>query len=361
MIHHVTGNLLEADAEAFVNTVNTVGVMGKGIALQIRQAFPQVFEEYQRAVKRGEVQPGRMHVVRTDAVTNPRFIINFPTKQHWRGSARVEFIRDGLVDLVRVLRELRIESVAVPPLGCGSGGLRWSQVRPLIENALGDLEDIKVLLYAPAGAPAGDNMIVATKRPNVTPARAAFLRLFEDYAIPGYRLTMLEVEKLAYFLQAAGEPLKLRFDRGRYGPYAEQMHHVLQRLEGHYIRGYGDRSRGASIYLMPGSAAVAVQVLEGHPETRRRIERVARLIRDFETPYGMELLATVHWVASEDGRVHTDPEAAVELVQGWSEHKRRSFRADHIEAAWQRLIEEGWIGSRSQPGRSPLNEERTLR
>lgn len=345
MLKHVTGNLLEADAEAFVNTVNTVGVMGKGIALQIRQAFPRVFEEYQRAYKHGELRIGRMHVVRTNAVTNPRFIINFPTKQHWRGKARLEFIRDGLVDLVRVLRELKIRSVAVPPLGCGSGGLRWSQVRPVIEEALGGLDDVDVLVYAPAGAPAADDMVVSTKRPNLTPARAAYLRLFEDYAIPGYRLTMLEVVKLAYFLQVAGEPLKLKFEREQYGPYAEQLHHVLQRLEGHYIRGYGDRSQGASIYVMEGGKTEATKVLNEHPDTLVRLDRVSRLIEDFETPYGMELLATVHWVAGDDPRVHTDPEAAVEGVQSWSDHKRRTFHADHIKVAWERLLDERWIGS----------------
>jgi len=344
MIKHLTGNLLEADTEAYVNTVNTVGVMGKGIALQIRQAFPKVFEEYQRAVKYGEVQPGRMHVVRTGAVTNPRFIINFPTKEHWRGKARIAFIRDGLVDLVKVLRHLDIKSVAVPPLGCGSGGLRWSQVRPLIESALRDLEGVTVLLYAPAGAPAADKMIVSTTRPNLTVARAAYLRVFKDYAIPGYRMTMLEVVKLAYFLQAAGEPLKLNFVRGIYGPYAEQMHPVLQRLEGHFIRGYGDRSKGASIYVMKEATSEAERLLENHPDTLQRLDRVSRLIKGFETPYGLELLSTIHWVARDDERTHTDPAAAVTLVQGWSEHKRRTFPSGHIKVAWQRLREEGWLG-----------------
>jgi O-acetyl-ADP-ribose deacetylase (regulator of RNase III) len=353
VIKHVSGNLLQADAEAFVNTVNTVGVMGKGIALQIRQAFPRVFEEYQRAAKRDELRPGRMHVVRTEAVTNPRFIINFPTKQHWRGKARLEFIRDGLVDLVKVLRELKIKSVAVPPLGCGSGGLRWSQVKPIIESALSDLEDVDVYLYAPVGAPAADDMAVSTKRPNLTPARAAYLRLFEDYAIPGYRLTMLEVVKLAYFLQVAGEPLKLRFERGQYGPYAEQLHHVLQRMEGHYIRGYGDRTQGASIYVTEGSTAAATRVLREHPLTLHRLERVSRLIEDLETPYGMELLSTIHWVAGDDPRVHTDPDAAVEGVQSWSDHKRRTFHADHIKVAWERLVEQAWIGSTATYRRAP--------
>lgn len=344
MIEHATGDLLHADADAIVNTVNTVGVMGKGIALQVKQAFPAVFEDYARAVKRKEVRPGRMHVVATHAVAGPRFIINFPTKEHWRGKARIEFIREGLEDLVRVIRRLEIKSVAVPPLGCGSGGLDWREVQPMIEKALRGLRDVKVLLYAPAGAPVADDMIVSTKRPNLTPSRAAFLRLFEDYAVPGYRLTMLEVEKLAYFLQEAGEPLKLRFARGQYGPYAEQMHHVLQRLEGHFIRGYGDRSRAASITPVEGATDEAARVLQDYPETLRHLAMVSSLIRGFEAPYGLELLSTVFWVAKEeDGRVLQDPDVAVERVHEWSERKRRTFQAPHIKIAWQRLRDEGWF------------------
>lgn len=343
MIEDVTGNLLEADAEAYVNTVNTVGVMGKGIALQIRQAFPAVYKEYRRGAKRGEVKPGHMFVVPTGQVMNPRFVINFPTKRHWRGKARLDDITSGLGDLVRVIREKGIRSVAVPPLGCGSGGLDWRVVKPHIEAALGALTDVRVLLFAPAGAPEAERMRVQTTKPRLTPARAAIIRLFEDYAVPGYRLTLLEIQKLAYFLQVAGEPLRLRFVKAAYGPYAETLHHVLQRLEGHAIRGYGDRSRGASIRVLPGVGAEAAQVLESEPDTRTRLGRVSRLIQGLETPYGLELLSTVHWVAQEDQGVGKDPAAAVAAVHAWSHHKRAIFHAEHVIVAWKRLREQEWI------------------
>lgn len=343
MIEHVTGNLLEADAEALVNTVNTVGVMGRGIALQFRQAYPANYEVYRRACKLGEAALGRMLVYRTGRVTNPRYIINFPTKGHWRSRARLQDIEAGLRDLVEVVRRERIASIAVPPLGCGNGGLDWDDVRPRIEAAFGELPDVHVLLYAPAGAPVADAMKVATKRPNMTPARAALIGLLENYALPGYRLTMLEVQKLVYFLQAAGEPLRMEFLKHHYGPYAEVLHPVLQRIEGHFIRGYGDRSRGASIRLLPQASQEASAFLQDHPETRRRLERVAALIEGFETPYGMELLATVHWLAQGDPEVKTDVSAAVRGVQGWSARKRSTFRPEHIQIAWQRLREQGWI------------------
>lgn len=343
MIEYVSGNLLEAEVEALVNTVNTVGVMGKGIALQFRQAYPENYEAYRKACRRGEVEPGRMFVSRTGKVTSPRFIINFPTKRHWKSRAELADVEAGLVDLIKVVREEGIMSIAIPPLGCGNGGLDWGVVRPLIEAAFGPLPEVHVLLYAPEGAPDPDKMKVATRRPNMTPGRAAILGLLENYSIPGYRLTMLEVQKLAYFLQVAGEPLKLSFAKAPYGPYAETLHHVLQRMEGHFIRGYGDRSRDASVTVTSDALADARAYLERHPDTKGRLEHVAELIEGFETPYGLELLATVHWVSSVEPAIKDDLPAIIAAVQGWSEHKRKTFQPDHIEAAWGRLREGDWL------------------
>lgn len=151
-IERGTGNLLEAEVDALINTVNTDGVMGKGIALQFKKAFPENFAAYERACKSGDVVVGRMHVV--ERLASPRFIINFPTKKHWRQPSKIEYVRDGLRDLVGQLRERRIQSVAIPPLGCGNGGLVWSDVRPLIMEAFAPLPDIRVLLFEPQGAPA---------------------------------------------------------------------------------------------------------------------------------------------------------------------------------------------------------------
>jgi O-acetyl-ADP-ribose deacetylase (regulator of RNase III) len=344
MTELVSGNLLDADAEALVNTVNTVGVMGKGIALQFKQAFPENSRAYEAAVKRGEVQPGRMFVFHRETLANPRIIVNFPTKRHWKGKSKIEDIESGLRALRAVVQKERIRSIAVPPLGCGNGGLDWDDVRPRILAAFNDLPEVRALVYQPSGAPPPEKMRVATKRPSMTRGRAAILGLMQRYALPGYRLSLLEVQKLAYFLQTAGEPLKLDFQKQRYGPYAETLHHVLQRMEGHFIRGYGDRSRTASVALLPHAVEEADALLSAQAETRLRLDRVANLIEGFETPYGMELLASVHWVAAhEDPQAATDPEAAVSRVHAWSEHKRQTFRAEHIRVAWSRLREQDWL------------------
>ncbi len=342
MIELVTGNLLEADAEAFVNTVNTVGVMGKGIALQFRQAFPENYAIYRSACERGEVQPGRMLVVPTGQMGNPRYIINFPTKRHWKGKSRMEDIEAGLPALVATIKEHAIRSVAVPPLGCGNGGLDWNEVRPRIEVAFAAIPDVHVLLYMPAGAPDADAMRVNTRRPRMTPGRAAIIALMKLYALPGYRMTLLEIQKLAYFLQVAGEPLQLSFVKGKYGPYSEVLQHVLQRMEAHFIRGYGDRSRGASIRLLSHADSEAEAFLRDHPITRTRLDQVAQLIDGFETPYGMELLATVHWLVSDEAALTDDPAALVRAVYSWNAHKQ-TFMPHHIQAAWSRLKDTGWL------------------
>jgi O-acetyl-ADP-ribose deacetylase (regulator of RNase III) len=343
MVEMVKGNLLDAKAEALVNTVNTVGIMGKGIALQFRQAFPRNFEIYQSACKRGEVVPGKMFVVPTNRLDNPKYIINFPTKRHWRGKSQIEDIDSGLLDLVRVVRQEGIRSIAIPPLGCGNGGLDWGDVRPRILKALAGLPDVEILLYGPGGAPQAEDMAVATKKPAMNPNRAALIAMMMNYGEAGYRLTLLEIQKLAYFLQLAGQPLKLDFLKQQYGPYAESLNHVLQRLEGHFIRGYGDRSRDASVRILPEASEEAGRFLAGDEATLGRIERVRELIEGFETPYGMELLATVHWVAGEDAAFRSDTDRLVEAVHAWNERKARIFSPAHIRTAHARLVSLGWV------------------
>ncbi|MCF6324037.1 MAG: macro domain-containing protein, partial [Gammaproteobacteria bacterium] len=177
MIHYSKGNLLQADVEAIINTVNCVGVMGKGIALQFKQAFPENFAVYAKACKAKQVQPGHMFLFEREDLVNPRFIINFPTKTHWKAKSLLEYVEQGLVDLVQVTRDKQIKSIAIPPLGCGNGGLDWAVVRPLIERALAQVPEVEAYVYGPQPAPAVDAMPVTTKTPNMTRARALFIKL----------------------------------------------------------------------------------------------------------------------------------------------------------------------------------------
>ncbi len=331
------GNLLEDEAEALVNTVNCVGVMGKGIALQFKQAYPEMFSEYEKACRRKEVQPGKMHVVSTKSLLNPKYIINFPTKRHWKNKSRMEDIELGLADLIKVVKELNIKSIALPPLGCGNGGLRWDEVRPKIEAAFKHLKEVEVHLYEPAGSPNPDQIKIRTKPPKMTRSRALLLMLMNDYSIPGYKLSLLEVQKLAYFLQVVGEPMRLRFEKGKYGPYADNLNHVLLRLDGHFIRGFGDRNRDAEIYLLPNAVQEAEQYLQGDSEADEHLDKVRNVIQGFETPYGLELLSTVHWVVKENPDIKDDVHSIIGEIHNWNERKRKIFKEKHITKAWQHL------------------------
>ncbi|MDM8535289.1 macro domain-containing protein [Desulfobacterales bacterium HSG17] len=345
MIELVRGNLLEADAEAIVNTVNCIGYMGKGIALQFKKAFPDNFKAYQKACRIKEVRPGRMFIFKTDSLVNPKYIINFPTKRHWRGKSKIEDIKDGLNSLSKQVIDLKIKTIAIPPLGCGLGGLDWQEVRLMIENDFSIIMDVRVFLYEPLGTPDARSMPVRTKRPEMTMARAFFIKLMQRYTRFSYRLTLLEIQKLAYFLQETGEPLRLKYETGLYGPYAHNLNKVLEILEGHYIRGYGDTQKpDVEIELVPGAVKEADKFLSVQPAMRHSLFRVEELIEGFETPYGMELLSSIHWIAEKkDPLSKEDPEKAVAQVLNWNSRKKRIIKPPHIRIAWKRLKELGWI------------------
>lgn len=344
MLAFKSGNILTDDADALVNTVNCVGVMGRGIALQFKNAFPDNFKAYAAACQRQEVRPGRMFVFATGQITRPLYIINFPTKRHWRGRSRIEDIESGLVSLVDVIRELGIRSVAIPPLGSGLGGLPWSEVKSRIMAAIAPLTTVRVTVYEPDGAPVTTDLPHSRAVPRMTAGRAALVGLMSRYlgGLLDPSVTLLEVHKLMYFMQEAGEPLKLTFRKAPLGPYAENLRHVLNAVEGHLVAGYRDGGDEPSkeLTLVPQAVEDAMDFLEGHEATRHRFDRVAELVSGFESPAGLELLATVHWVLQHD-EVRS-PESVIDCVHGWSGHKRM-FSARQIHLAADVLAQEGWV------------------
>jgi len=347
MLRLTEGNILEADAEALVNTVNTVGVMGRGIALQFKKAFPEMVKSYEEACRSHTLQPGRVQVFDRGSMLNPRYIINFPTKRHWKGKSRLEDIDSGLKSLVEEVRKRGIRSIALPPLGCGLGGLAWSQVLPMIQRAFAEVTDAEVSVFPPVGAPEPEEMVNRTECPEMTPSRANVIRVLAEYYVLGYELTLLEIHKLLYFLQYAGEQLRLQFTQGTYGPYADNLRHVMNLFEGHFLQGYGEgrNSPKTPIKLLPQAIEQANEVSKTNLDIAReeRLQRVFRLIEGFESPYGMELLASVHWVACEAGGRSDDLAAVVAAIHGWNARKRKIMKPEHIEVAWKRLKAEGWL------------------
>ena len=348
MISYTSGDILNADVEALVNTVNCVGVMGRGIALQFKNMFPENFKAYAAACSRDAVKPGSMFVFETGELTNPRYIINFPTKRHWRGKSRMEDIEAGLIALREEISQRGIRSIAIPPLGSGLGGLDWSAVKPRIVAALSSLQNVDIRVYEPKGAPEARAMVRRQEVPKMTPGRAALIVLMQRY-VDGLMdpfVSLLEVHKLLYFLQEAGESLRLQYRKAHYGPYAENLTHLLRAVEGHFISGYADGGDAPDkqLEIVPGAIPDAEAMLATATDTRERFDMVADLVEGFETPFGLELLATVHWVARYEGAGTIDD--VVAATYSWNDRKRR-FSRDQLALAQDVLQRKGWLEARA--------------
>jgi O-acetyl-ADP-ribose deacetylase (regulator of RNase III) len=313
MMHFVKGNLLEAQVEAMVNTVNTVGVMGKGIALMFKEAFPANFRAYEDACKRKQVKIGQMFVTETSALHGPRWIINFPTKKHWRQPSKLEWIIEGLDDLRRLIEEKNIRSIALPPLGSGNGGLDWQDVRAEIQRTLADLQGVEIIIYEPTAK--YQNVAKHSGVETLTPARALIAEMIRRYWVLGIECTYLEVQKLGWFLertiQSLGiqDPLSLEFKADKYGPYSDRLRHLLNALDGTYLhcdKRLSDAGPTDTIWFDESRRKYIDLFLR--QETSEPLNRVlditAGRIDGFESPLGMELLATVDWLLE---REHAEP------------------------------------------------------
>jgi O-acetyl-ADP-ribose deacetylase (regulator of RNase III) len=309
MMKFTKGNLLEAPAQALVNTVNTVGVMGKGIALMFKEAYPANFRAYEDACKESEVKVGHMFVTETAKLEGPRWIINFPTKKHWRNPAKLEWIVEGLEDLRRVILERGIQSIALPPLGSGNGGLDWTDVRPEVERVLGDLKDVTVLVYEPTAK--YQNVAKPTGVEKLTPARALIAEMIRRYWVLGTVCTYLEVQKLGWFLERAAQalgiedPLKLEFQADKYGPYSDRLRHLLNALDGTYLhcdKRLSDASPTDAIWFDEERRRFVELYLqqEEFEPLKRILDYTAQRIDGFESPLGMELLATMDWLIERE-------------------------------------------------------------
>ncbi|GGX27491.1 type II toxin-antitoxin system antitoxin DNA ADP-ribosyl glycohydrolase DarG [Undibacterium squillarum] len=333
MITFTQGNLLEARAEALVNTVNTVGVMGKGIALMFKERFDENFHRYAAACKAKEVQTGKMFVTSVHELDGPRWIVNFPTKQHWRAPSRMEWVVEGLQDLRRFLVEQKVQSIAIPPLGAGNGGLEWMDVRKQIELALGDL-DIDILVFEPTKQ--YQNVAKRTGVEKLTPARALIAELVRRYWVLGMECSLLEIQKLAWFVERAIErynpgdnPLNLQFTAHKYGPYANRLDHLLNNLDGSYLHSekrISDANPLDVIWFDDEQKEFVQAYLNSEARAYiRALESATALIDGFESPFGMELLATVDWLLAREG-VEPNISALREGLRNWRGGKDAAMR-----------------------------------
>lgn len=350
MIHYTQGNLLDANVDALVNTVNTVGVMGKGIALMFKERFPKNMQAYSKACKAGEVFTGKMFVTHTDELIGPQWIINFPTKQHWRAKSKMEWIEDGLDDLRQFILENRIHSIAIPPLGAGNGGLEWKTVKPKIEQALADLEGVEIWVFEPTDK--YQNVARKSGVKKLTPSRALVAELVRRYWILGMECSLLEIQKLAWFLQRVIEAkglkneLKLNFVANNYGPYANNLEHLLNALDGSYLKSdkripdcdpldviaFNDTQKKQVEVFLSSEGKAFLPALE----------KASEVIDGFESPFGMELLSTVDWLLVNEGcepTLESIKRGIIEWPAGtkWGERKLSLFDDKSLQIAIERL------------------------
>jgi O-acetyl-ADP-ribose deacetylase (regulator of RNase III)/uncharacterized protein YwgA len=319
-IKYVSGDLLTYPAEAIINTINCVGVMGKGIALQFKHKYPENFKSYVKECKAGNVTTGKMLVYDCGMLSeNPRYIINFPTKQHWRNNSKIEYITSGLDDLIKVIEQYKIKSIAIPQLGCGNGGLEWDEVRQIIIEKLSCL-DIDINIFAPT--PQTDQVnekFTDQQFQNITVGRAILLLLMYHYQGLRYALTSLEVQKLAYFIKESGEPTlsKLNFEKNKFGPYSPDLKKVIALLVANeFVENFkNDESDDYQYKVSDHAHSLASAFLENNHDLKC-VDNIQALISGYEYPFGMELLSTVHWVVNHEGADNI--KSACHKVWNWS-------------------------------------------
>lgn len=343
-IEFVTGDLFDAKTQAIVNTVNCVGVMGKGVALEFKRRWPDNFKIYKEKCARNEIQTGKMFVYDNNSSlfesdAGFEYLINFPTKKHWRSKSRIEYIIEGLDDFILQVKRLGITSVAIPPLGCGNGGLSWSQVRPLIVDKVSELPDVLWVVYEPKEA------VLEPEHENIpkemTVPRATMVKVLGDFSsFFGGSYTRLTIQKLVYFLQVLEVNFNLEFAKETYGPYSRELHSALQVMEKqHYLTGYISDEQ---ISATPAAYSAAEEYLESNTRyLSSTFKKLSNLVEGFESPFGMELLSSVHYLYNVEERQSLDD--IIEGIRGWNQKKSEKFSPEHIEGAVTRLEEDGLI------------------
>lgn len=341
---YLKGNLFEAQTQALVNTVNTVGVMGKGIALQFKETFPMNFRIYAAACKKGEIHVGKMLVVKENSLNGEKIIINFPTKTEWFKKSQYNYIEDGLKDLVKVIEEYKITSIAIPPLGCGNGGLNWDKVKPMIEKYLGHLTNVNVQVFEPNESVKEILKLQdANKEIKLTPARAMILYAMFYYESLGENVSLFVANKLAYFLQRLGEKSlnKLKFEASHYGPYAVQVEHLLHNVNGKYLKGLEQMNAKAfeplELQYDKVKEVSAYIKKELNAEQRARLSNLIKLIDGFQSALSLEILATVDFVRKDKPGIKQ--EDIVKTIHNWSDRKKNLFQEKYILIATNHLRE----------------------
>lgn len=341
MINFVEGNLLESQTEALVNTVNTVGIMGKGIALQFKNAFPYNYKVYKAACEAKTFHIGDLIITEEESLLYGRkIIIDLPTKTDWRKPSEYSYIETGLKALAHAINEKQIKSISIPALGSGNGGLNWDKVKMLMENHLAELS-CAISIYQPNAV-----IIEAMKKERVklTPARAMLLAILFEFVKNGEFVSEFAAEKVAYFLQrfGANEIFNLDFKKNFYGPYSGKVKRVLYYLNGSYITGYSgmDKKAFEELSIMMDAEKDVMDYLKKSNDLNylEIVEKTKQFLSGFYSPFALELLSTIDFLSQKHQT--KDLDFILLELNSWSNRKRTLFsNSKFVQMAINKLID----------------------
>jgi O-acetyl-ADP-ribose deacetylase (regulator of RNase III) len=341
MIHFTKGNMMTSTAEALVNTVNTVGVMGKGIALQFKEEFPANFAIYKTACSSGHLVPGKLLITREiNSQGIEKTIINFPTKLHWRNPSKYEYIRDGLAELAKALHEYNIKSIAIPPLGCGNGGLNWDIVRNMITETL-EKTNVEIYIYEPNTNIKQALQIQSTSKDiKLTPSRGLITYAMYYYDSLGEDCSLFVANKLAYFLQRQGSQAfaNIKFQAHHYGPYSHKIDHLIYGLNGSYIKGFEQMNATAFEPLTMQHERrdeISKYVRTLNVQEQNSLKATINLISGFESTLALEILASVDFIRQQNPGINLAD--TITAIQNWSDRKTKLFKDEYIQIAYDHL------------------------
>ena len=339
MIFFLQGNLFDKlnEVDAIVNTVNTVGVMGKGIALEFKKRFPDNTKEYVIRCKEGSIAIGKSFVFELEKNIHTKYIVNFPTKKHWRNPSKIEYVDAGLEDLNKIIKHYEIKSIALPALGAGLGGLDWNEVKALISNKLESLEDVKIYVYEPQKSKkVGFEEKKTEKRPTLTSDRKKLLLLIDYYNSKSENslATYVQIQQLSYLLNFNNE--KIKFELFKLGPYSEEITKLLLRLNNHYLIPINRKKNDNQMI------EVQLSVIPDQKDifNSKEMKEVVSLLKDFEDETSLLTLSICHWVMVDKftaSFIENKIDYCSQIVETWFKANRLAFDSYLILKALRRI------------------------
>lgn len=326
MIKFVTGNILESSAECLINTVNCEGYMGKGIAYQFKQKYPLNNVDYVKACKNKELIIGKLHYY----YEGGKLIVNFPTKDKWRAKSKMEYVEKGLRELVILIEKLSIKSIAIPPLGCGNGGLSWGEVKPVLLNYMEKFsESMEILIYEPS-----QNYKATIKvAPQLSVSHLVLMKIKMNNT---KKFSALRLQKTAYFTNLFMEEHYFRFEKHRFGPYAHSIDILSKTIK--EFQSYYKTKDTSEAYSIAKKELISKKTEEKLNDIEPSLNRAIEYVNTIETDKELELLSTICYIIQTQEIMCE--EEVVDGFRNWSEEKWSRFSEEEIINGIKRLLGE---------------------